>query len=100
MLRLTQMRLRGELANSQTLSALHCSPGSQSVLVSHIFPDAASGVSCFSFLLHPGKPGGQSALSLHFAGAGRPGRCGASPAISFWIGTRFGALRVPFVATT
>src|SRR5579859_4639859 len=132
MLKLTQSRFRGEPADSQTLSALHFSPGSQSVLVSHDLPDPdeLSPLSDFSpvshvpalqaspsphsrsfsqlaphplaafLLLQPGNPGGQSALSLHFTGAGRPGRCAASPEISFWIETRFGALRVPLVPTT
>src|SRR5690349_19730779 len=96
----TQIFLRPDDGASQTLSALHFSPLSQSELDSHGLPDevASPPESDFSpvshvpdlharpsphsrsfsqlapqpfvpaFLLQPGKPGGQSALSLHLAG--------------------------------
>src|SRR6266480_4888600 len=77
----TQIFFFADDALSQTLSALHFSPPSQSELVSHVpalhaspsphsrsFSQLAPQPLVPPFLLHPGKPGGQSALSLHFVG--------------------------------
>ena len=67
------------------------------------FSDGVDSVSVsagsFSSPAQPGMPGGQSLLSPHAFGAGLPGRCGASLAMSSRMGTVYGCLGSPELAT-